>query len=83
MSVAEDLPAPAGEPVWRTQEIIEAVDAYLSCERDPLVITRGLRHIYHRAEMAWDESVAKAKDGATYEKIVEATGDAWSRCRGI
>lgn len=87
--MAKHLPDPAGEPDRAAQEIIDAIHAYRDAERDPVTTTRGLRHIYHHAERAWDASVAKAKEAVrpngtkvTYADIMDATGDALGTLQG-
>lgn len=87
--MAKHLPDPVGEPDAAARLIIKTIEEYLRSDRDPLVITRGLRHIYHRAELAWDESVAKAKDTVrpdgrkvTYLALTEATGDKMATLQG-
>lgn len=87
--MAKHLPEPVGKPDTEAQRILDDIEVYLYSDRDPLTITRGLRHIYHRAELAWDESVTKAKDTIrpdgrriTYAAITEATGDAMATLQG-
>ena len=80
--MAKHLPDPAGEPDRGAREIMEAIDAYLASDRDPLVITRGLRHVYHHAELSWDASVAEAEESSIFERIQEATGDALGTLQG-
>lgn len=80
--MAKHLPDPAGEPDRAAQEIIEAIHAYRDSDRDEVTIARGLRHIYHQAELAWDASVAEAKIVATFAEIMTATGDAMGTLQG-
>lgn len=72
--MAKHLPPPAGEPESAAKEIIDAIESYRDSARDPLVKTRGLRHILQAAELSWDASVDEAKSGATYAQLTEATG---------
>lgn len=81
-TVAKHLPDPAGEPDLGATQIMDMIDAYLASERNPVAITRGLRHVYHHAELAWDASVAAAKESATFAEIQEATGDALGTLQG-
>lgn len=89
--MAKHLPDPAGTPDPAARRIIEAIHAYRdSTDRDPVATCQGLRHIYHAAELAWDESVDRAKSTVdpdtgrpyTYLQIQEATGDALGTLQG-
>lgn len=73
------LPAPEGTPDDQAQQIIEQFAAYLAGDRDPVVTATGLRHIYHQAALAWEESLRQARRrGKTWREIREPTGDGLS-----
>lgn len=88
--MAKHLPDPPGQPDPQARRIIDTIHAYLDSGRDPVDICAGLRHVYHAAELAWDESVDQAKTSIdpdtgrphTYLEIQEATGDALGTLQG-
>lgn len=81
--MAKHLPDPPGQPDPAARRVIDAIHTYRDDpDRDPVVTTAGLRHIYHAAELAWDHSVAHAKTAATYAAIRQATGDSLGTLQG-
>lgn len=89
--MAKHLPDPPGEPDKAARAIIDAIEKYRDDPDRPVVSTAGgLRWIYWMSELAWDESIMRAKESINPEtgrkyafaKIQAATGGALGTLQG-
>lgn len=88
--MARHLPDPEGTPDSGAREIMAMIEAYLDSATDPTAavprdiarVIHGLRHVYHCAEISWDESLSAARETMTWPQMQDATGIRWGTLQG-